>query len=80
MSICDNCIHDYVCGLEDNHEEGIVSCADMIPKDVLDKIKAEIEEQKECRCFDDDDMYIYMTGLNDAIDIIDKHKAESEEV
>ena len=73
MSICDNCIHDYVCGLEDNHEEGIVSCADMIPKDVLDKIKAEIEEQKECRCFDDDDMYIYMTGLNDAIDIIDKH-------
>ena len=80
MSICDNCIHDDVCGLEDNHEEGIVSCADMIPKNVLDKIKAEIEEQKECRCFDDDDMYIYMTGLNDAIDIIDKHKAESEEV
>ena len=35
MSICDGCIHDYVCGLEDNHEEGIVSCADRIPKDVL---------------------------------------------
>lgn len=45
---------------------------------VLDKIRAEIEKQKECRCFDDDDMYIYKTGLNDAIDIIDKYKAESE--
>jgi len=32
MSICDKCIHDKVCGLEDNHEEGIVMCADMIPK------------------------------------------------
>lgn len=42
MSICDRCIHDEVCGLEDNHEEGIVSCADMIPKDVLDKIREEI--------------------------------------
>ena len=45
---------------------------------MLDKIRAEIEEQKKCRCFDDDDMYIYMTGLNDAIDIIDKNKVESE--
>ena len=32
MSICDNCIHDYVCGLEDNHEDGLIFCADMIPK------------------------------------------------
>ena len=32
MSICDKCIHDEVCGLEDNHEEGIVMCANMIPK------------------------------------------------
>jgi len=46
--------------------------------DVLNKIKAEIEEQKECRCFDDNDMYIYKTGLNDAIDIIDKYTRESE--
>ena len=44
---------------------------------VLDKMRAEIEKQKECRCFDDDDMYIYMTGLNDAIDIIDKYNVES---
>ena len=50
-----------------------------IPKDVLDKIRAEIEEQKECRCFDDDDMYIYRTGLDDALYIIDKYKAESED-
>ena len=47
MSICDDCIHDDVCGLEDNHEEGIVSCADMIPKNVLDKIRAEIEKQEK---------------------------------
>ena len=47
MSICDGCIHDDVCGLEDNHEEGIVSCADMIPKDVLEKIKVEITEEIE---------------------------------
>ena len=32
MSLCDNCIHDYVCGLEDNHEDGLIFCADMIPK------------------------------------------------
>lgn len=44
----------------------------------LDKIRAEIEEQKECRCFDDDDMCIYRAGLDDALDIIDKYKAESE--
>lgn len=37
MSICDGCIHDNVCGLEDNHEEGIISCADRIPKDVINK-------------------------------------------
>ncbi len=47
--------------------------------DILDKIRAEIEEQKECRCFDDDDMVVYRTGLNDAIYIIDKYKAESED-
>ena len=32
MSLCDNCIHDDVCGLEDNHEDGLIFCADMIPK------------------------------------------------
>lgn len=46
---------------------------------VLNKIRAEIEEQKECRCFDDDDMCIYRTGSDDALYIIDKYKAESEE-
>ncbi len=46
----------------------------------LNSIKAEIEEQKECRCFDDDDMYIYMTGLNDAIDIIDKYEAKAKNI
>ena len=42
MSMCDNCIHDDVCGLEDNHEEAITFCANVIQKDVLDKIRAEI--------------------------------------
>ncbi len=52
----------------------------LIPVSVLDKIRAEIEKRKEKEylCFDDDDMDIYMTGLNDAIGIIDKYKAESE--
>ena len=45
---------------------------------ILDKIRAEIEEQKEERCFDDDDMCIYRTGLDDALYIIDNYKAESE--
>ena len=46
-------------------------------RDILDKIRAEIEEQKENRCFDD--MFAYITGLDDALEIIDKYKAESEE-
>ena len=46
--------------------------------DVLDKIRAEIEEQKECRCFDDDEMLVYRTGLDDALYIIDKY-TDSEE-
>ena len=46
--------------------------------DVLDKIRAEIEEQKGCRCFDDEDMFVYRTGLDDAIEIIDKYRTESE--
>lgn len=45
---------------------------------VLDKIRDEVEEQKKERCFDDDDMFAYRTGLDDALAIIDKYKAESE--
>jgi len=32
MSICDNCIHNAVCGLEDCHEEAIKFCSDMVSK------------------------------------------------
>ena len=46
---------------------------------ILDKIRAEIEKQKEERCFDDDDMFVYRTGLNDALYIIDKYKSGSED-
>ena len=46
---------------------------------VLDKIRDEVEEQKKERCFDDGDMFAYRTGLDDALAIIDKYKAESED-
>ena len=74
MSICDGCIHDYVCGLEDNHEEGIVSCADRIPKDVLDKIRAEIEAYQSDAFYSDD----VMMNKRTVLEIINKYKAESE--
>lgn len=49
-------------------------------KEVLDKIRTEIEEQKQRECFDSyDEMFAYRTGLEDAIDIINKYKAESED-
>lgn len=78
MSICDNCIHDDVCGLEDNHEEAITFCADMIPKDILDKIRAEVEQNA----------YPIVHGVNNhekgmtlygVLQIIDKYRAESED-
>ena len=57
------------------------ACVDAIPlekhdAELLDKIRAEIEEQKESHRFDNDHMCIYKTGLNDAIDIIDKYRKE----
>ena len=44
----------------------------------LDEIIAKIEEQKELRCFDDDDMFVYRTGLDDALYIIDKYRKEQK--
>ena len=77
MSICDGCIHDYVCGLEDNHEEGIVSCVDRIPKDVLGKIRSEIADMPKLYPFVDHiDTYV---KEDDVLAIIDKYKVESEE-
>lgn len=47
-------------------------------KDVLDKIRAEIEELKNAPpCFDD--MFEYKYAVDDVLAIIDKYKAESEE-
>ena len=74
MSICDGCIHDDVCGLEDNHEEGIVSCADMIPKDVLNKIRAEIIENAKGTMNDTRAEGLYM-----ALNIVDKYRNEVSE-
>ena len=80
MSICDGCIHDEVCGLEDNHEEGIVSCADMIPKDVLDKIRAEIENIAfDWQEIDGEHESFMVVDLNDTLNIIDKYMERSEE-
>ncbi len=45
---------------------------------LLDKIRAEIDEQKNYRCFDDD-MCIYKAGLIDALEIIDKYRNEVSE-
>lgn len=47
--------------------------------ETLDKIRAEIEEQKHLRYFDDDNMSVYRTGLDDALYIIDKYRTKSEE-
>ena len=70
MSICDGCIHDEVCGLEDNHEEAMTFCADMKPKDVLDKIRAEIV-QIPTISFNANDIY-----KADVLQIIDKYRKE----
>ena len=74
MSMCDNCIHDKVCGVEDNHDESITFCADMIPKYILDKIRAEIEEERKGYPPSADE---YKT-INKVLQIIDKYKKESE--
>ena len=82
MSICDNCIHDEVCGLEDNHEEAITFCADMIPKDMLDKIRAEIDKElltysQEVENMGDSAQKIRIS-LGIVRKIIDKYREESE--
>lgn len=53
-------------------------CKALDNEGVLDKIRAEIEEQKKERCCDDNDMFIYRMGLDDALYIIDKYRVESE--
>ena len=73
MSICDKCLHGDVCGLEDNHEEGIVSCADMIPKDLLDKIRDEIK-QKNMGSSNNICIKAYNDAIEDALKIIDEYK------
>ena len=52
-------------------------CKALDNEKILDKIRAEIEEQKKERCFDD--MFAYITGLDDAIYIIDKYRKENKE-
>lgn len=49
-------------------------CKALDNENVLEQIRAEIEEQKNERCFDDDDMYVYRTGLDDALEVIDKYR------
>ena len=46
---------------------------------LFDKIRAEIDEQKNHRFFDDADMCIYKAGLIDALEVIDKYRERSEE-
>ena len=79
MSICDRCIHDEVCGLEDNHEEGIVNCADMIPKDVLDKIRTEIADEKIDFDLDIGQEIHYNRAIDDVLAIIDRYREGENE-
>lgn len=60
MCICDRCIHDEVCGLEDNHEEAMTFCADMMPKTrhcrdnkLMEKVERLREISKEIKELDD---------------------------
>lgn len=39
----------------------------------IEKIRAEIQEQKSMRALQDDDLYWYREGIDDALAIIDKH-------
>ena len=73
MSMCDNCIHDEVCGVEDNHEEAIIFCANMIPKDILGKIRAELHATAEMH--EDENYYLREEWIDE---IIDKYIGKSE--
>jgi len=71
---CENCGSDFrVCISCDLYNGKYIEIPDNATVCDIEQIRAEIEGQKECRCFDDDDMFIYRTGLDDALDIIDKH-------
>ena len=55
-----------------------VEIVKVIPIDVLDKIRIEIEKLKNAPpCFDD--MFEYKYAVDDVLAIIDKYKAEKEE-
>ena len=80
-------VRDFCIPSDENNYDELVAFADTIaaipefdavPIDVFDKIRTEIEKQKNERCFDDDNMFVYRTGLDDALYIIDKYKKESE--
>ena len=85
MSICDRCIHDEVCGLEDNHEEAMTYCGNMIPIDVFEKIRAEVESINpwalEYAPTEDKDIRPQTVSnvKEHVLQIIDKYRAESEE-
>lgn len=72
MSICDRCIHDEVCGLEYNHEEGLTFCADIMMKDTFDKMRAEIEQERVGYPPSAD----YYKAIMKCLRIIDKYNAE----
>lgn len=57
------------------------SASEIRLNDTLNEIKAEIEKRKEgdYACFDDDEMQIFITGLNTALDIIDSAAAHARD-
>jgi hypothetical protein len=64
------------------YKELLVACYNDLPpvtpeRNVLDKIRAEIEELKNAPpCFDD--MFEYKYAVDECLEIIDKYKAERE--
>ena len=78
MSICDNCIHDEVCGIECNHEEAMTFCANMIPK-LLENIRSEIYDNL-CTVTNPNNTYesISVIDIEKLDEIFDKYIGKSE--
>lgn len=78
MSMCDRCIHSEVCEVAENYREAMTFCVDMKPKDVLDKIRAEVTALKSHHVNDGYDNGFQGCRI-EVLDILDKYKTESED-
>lgn len=74
--VCQECIKFHNCN-QDDVTETIIKELEKEP--VLDKIRAEIEEQVLESLSDGGDDWFAAEKVNECLDIIDKYKAESEQ-